>query len=188
MVSRGFTLIELLVVITIIAILSTVGVVAFTGVQSSARDSKRKQDLRAISQALELYKQTTGRYPCTSGWVNSSSTSEFWLTDTGCGGTPVPFDSKYIKNMPSDPIKPNEGNGWTSGNRAYSYYSATYDTCYQAGRNYVLTTQLENANDQESFGSLIAANRPPKLPCKDGSILTLQSSSYIPSTFVLTSP
>jgi len=50
---NGFTLVELLVVITIIAILSMVGIVAFTDAQKNARDGKRKADMNAVAKALE---------------------------------------------------------------------------------------------------------------------------------------
>lgn len=52
--SRGFTLIELLVAISILAILSTVGIVIFKGVTSTARDTKRKGDVEAIAKAYEV--------------------------------------------------------------------------------------------------------------------------------------
>jgi len=78
---KGFTLIELLVVISIIAILSSVGMVVFSGVQKQARITKRVQDLKAIQTALEIYFQTNKIYPSTGGswrsecpsWVGASS-------------------------------------------------------------------------------------------------------------------
>lgn len=52
---QGFTLVELLVVISIIAILSTIGIVIFTGVTGRARDSKRIQDIDSIANAMEAH-------------------------------------------------------------------------------------------------------------------------------------
>lgn len=52
---KGFTLVELLVVISIIAILSTIGIVVFTGVTGRARDSKRIQDIDSIANAMEAH-------------------------------------------------------------------------------------------------------------------------------------
>jgi prepilin-type N-terminal cleavage/methylation domain-containing protein len=51
----GFTLIELLVVIAIIGILSAIGLTAFSGAQSKARDAKRVSDLRAIAGNIIIW-------------------------------------------------------------------------------------------------------------------------------------
>lgn len=56
--SRGFTLIELLVVITIIGILSVIGMTLYGSAQNSARDGVRQQDMTAIARALEVNKGT----------------------------------------------------------------------------------------------------------------------------------
>ncbi|MBI2593429.1 prepilin-type N-terminal cleavage/methylation domain-containing protein [Candidatus Daviesbacteria bacterium] len=53
---KGFTLVELLVVITIIAILSVIGVVVYQGQVKNARDSARKTDIDAIANAMEANK------------------------------------------------------------------------------------------------------------------------------------
>ena len=53
---QGFTLIELLVVIAIIGLLSTLAVVSLNGARSKARDARRVSDLKAVSSALELYR------------------------------------------------------------------------------------------------------------------------------------
>lgn len=67
--NKGFSLVELLVVITIIAILSVVAYTAVGGQTLSARNSKRKQDLTAIQNALELYAiEHNNKYPATATW------------------------------------------------------------------------------------------------------------------------
>lgn len=53
---EGFTLIELLVVVAIIGILSVVGIVVFSGVQRNARDARRREDINALANAIEVKK------------------------------------------------------------------------------------------------------------------------------------
>lgn len=52
---KGFTLIELLVVVSIIAILSAVGLATFNTAQMKARDARRKADVEALANAQETF-------------------------------------------------------------------------------------------------------------------------------------
>jgi prepilin-type N-terminal cleavage/methylation domain-containing protein len=62
----GFTLIELIVSVTIIALLTVVAMVSYTGTNRKARDSRRMADVEKIRMALELYRQGMGStYPST---------------------------------------------------------------------------------------------------------------------------
>jgi len=65
--ARGFTLVELLVVITIIAILSVVGITVFTGTQKAARDSARKADIDSIANAMEVHFNQSAASGCVGG-------------------------------------------------------------------------------------------------------------------------
>lgn len=84
---EGFTLIELMVAITIVAILSIMGLVAFSTVQKSARDTKRRGDIDAIATALEANK------PPTSSLYTALAGSQF-----SGGGIPTdPLNHKYCE-------------------------------------------------------------------------------------------
>lgn len=59
----GFTLVELLVVITIIGILSAIGMASFSNVQNKAKDAKRRADVDSVVKAFEgKYDETTFSY------------------------------------------------------------------------------------------------------------------------------
>lgn len=96
--SKGFTLVELMVVITIIAILSIVGVTVYSSVQTKAQDSKRIQDIDAIASAMEVNfgKTNAGKYDTYVGqvtWFASGvpadplgTANPYDLTDAAGGG------------------------------------------------------------------------------------------------------
>ena len=94
---NGFTLIELIVTVTIIAVLTVVGVVSYSGTSKKARDNRRMADLEKIRIALELYRQNVG----TSYPAGLSS-----------------LVSGYIQVLPTDPK--------TKANYSYTHSGYTY--------------------------------------------------------------
>ncbi|MCL4366056.1 type II secretion system GspH family protein [Patescibacteria group bacterium] len=60
--SKGFTLIELLVVIAIIAVLAVMGMAVFSGLTGRGNDDRRRADLKAISDALEVKRGNATAY------------------------------------------------------------------------------------------------------------------------------
>ncbi len=69
---QGFTLIELMVVVVILAILAAIAVPKLMDRPDEARLVKAKQDIGAISSALQLYKLDNYRYP------NTDQASKRW--------------------------------------------------------------------------------------------------------------
>lgn len=183
---RGFTLIELMIAISIIAILSSVGLVTYSSARMIARDSKRKQDLKAISQALELFYTEYKRYPCSgTNWTTSNAAS--WLSDSNagsCGGSGVNISPNYISAMPKDPSGINNPSPWAQP--GYGYLST--DTAFNAftgcakGTYYILITQLENPNDPERLG-----NKPGQVHPFCNTSLS-QAAAYNLNSFVITVP
>ena len=93
--SFGFTLIELLVVIAVIGILVTVASIAYGNAQQKARDSQRKEELKALKAALLMYYQDHDVYPDPGADMMSDSTEGVnWIPGL------VP---DYIKSLPKDP-------------------------------------------------------------------------------------
>lgn len=66
--NKGFTLVELLVVITIIALLTTMGLVVYQNTSRRGRDGRRQTDLEQVRTALELYRSDNGQYPTDTNW------------------------------------------------------------------------------------------------------------------------
>ncbi len=96
--SRGFTLIEIMVVVVIMAILAALIVPRVMSRPDEARVVAAQQDIRAIVQALKLYRLDTGRYP----------TTEQGLAALLARPTlePIPQNWKaggYLERLPKDP-------------------------------------------------------------------------------------
>lgn len=93
---NGFTIVELLIVVVVIAILATITIIAYTGIQTRARDSSRDAAAKNIRNALEMYKTDNNEmYPNGCGVINNGCNS------SGLASLLVP---KYISSLPSDPL------------------------------------------------------------------------------------
>lgn len=141
----GFTLIELLIVISILAIISTVVVVAINPVEmlASARDSNRLSDLTNLNKTLQIAEvqggisfgnsntvyvsipdsslncSNLGLPTLPSGWFYACRNSADYKKVDGNGWIPVNFSSIYsgspLSILPVDPINA------TSSNLYYTY-------------------------------------------------------------------
>ena len=127
--SKGLSLIELLVVISVVSILTTVGVAMFRTAQAKGRDSIRKTNLQHLSLALEGYLQKYGSYV---GSVSRGGTSLDCTTDTGNFYSAI---APYITGIvPTDPL---------DQTKQYCYLSINN------GSSYRLFAKLENCQDSE---------------------------------------
>lgn len=91
---QGFTLVELLVVVSIIAILSVIGITVFTNTQKGARDAKRKGDIESISKALEThYNDTTCGATNTNPYCPVTGT---WFSGGLIPTNPGPGGADYV--------------------------------------------------------------------------------------------
>lgn len=57
----GFTIVELLIVIVVIAILAAISIVAYNGVQQSAKVAKANSDLAALNKAIQTARVATNK-------------------------------------------------------------------------------------------------------------------------------
>ncbi len=121
---KAFTLIELLVVIAIIGILATISVLALNNARAKSRDAKRIADVKQMQTALELYFNDMNRYPLTSEFTGSISSTSTYGTTT------------YMANIPTAPT-PSDGSCSNSDN-SFAYTSAdgsSYTLSFCVGGN-----------------------------------------------------
>lgn len=65
--TAGFTIVELLIVIVVIAILAAISVVAYTGMQTRAENTKTISGVSQYVKLLSAYKAINGDYPTHAG-------------------------------------------------------------------------------------------------------------------------
>jgi len=130
---KGFTLVELLIVISILGVLTTIGLVSFASAQMRGRDSQRKSDLKQISTSLELYFSDHQAYPTsTSGKINACPST----TATSCNWGSGEFTdgaTTYFRTLPRDPTNSN------------SYYYRIVDT--GVNQKFQIFAHIENTQD-----------------------------------------
>lgn len=142
---KAFTLIELLIVISIIGTLAALLLPNLNASRERARDTARKNDIKQIQKALELYRQdqTNSSFPTTAVMTTLlSQKGECWhapdpanggnMVDATCGSLVV-----YMNSIPVDPL--------TSGSTIIPYvYSRA-----ASGTDYTLYACLENKADPD---------------------------------------
>lgn len=145
--SNGFTLIELLIVISIIALLSAAGLVAYGNFMKNSRDARRQSDLKIIQSALEDYHSDLIFYPTDDINTILSSGGSF-TSNTGLGSHTPPAPLKtYLNAMPKDPL--------TSTTTPYCYVTtANCDNSNSTDKRcatYTLYAKLENPPSGSTF-------------------------------------
>ncbi len=101
--NSGFTLLEVLVSATIIAVLTSIGLVSFSSVNKRSRDVKRKSDLEQVRSALEMYRSD-----------NTTAPGEYPSAGAGSFTNATSLDSSLVTNsyMPVIPADPDDDYGY----------------------------------------------------------------------------
>ena len=142
---QGFTIVELLIVIVVIAILATITIVSYTGVQDRANDVRRQSDVNTITKTLEMYRISNGVYPTDiiapvsplpySGW-------EFSLQDNFLSAL---RDIAGV-STPVDPV-----NNTIRYYRYHLYNAGEFGCDASKGKFYVLQVINENNKDPNAW-------------------------------------
>ncbi len=95
---RGFTLVEIMVVVVILSILAAIVMPKIMTRPDQAREAKVKQDIRALSSALDLYRLDNYVYPSTDEGLESLVVRPGSLPDGAKWK-----EGGYVKRLPKDP-------------------------------------------------------------------------------------
>ena len=134
--NNGFTLIELILVMALIAILSVVGIGAYTQATLKSRDTERKSDLNQVVKALESFNNDIGRYPKVNNGVMTCPSAD--KTEVACPKSIYAYigteRAMYMGAVPIDP----------DSTRKYVYIPNADQT------SYALYAALENPEDKDA--------------------------------------
>jgi general secretion pathway protein G len=98
MKQRGFTLIEILVVVMILGLLISLAAPRIIGRTDDARVTKSMADIKAIEEALALYKLDSSRYPTTEQGLLAL------VEEPSSGDKPRRWrEDGYLERVPLDP-------------------------------------------------------------------------------------
>lgn len=100
-IQEGFTIVELVIVIVVIAILASISIVAYNGIQERARDSVRASDANSIMEALMVHLAFNGEFP----QETATSGVGGYEASTDAEGTFMEYlEGDYFSKVPVDPI------------------------------------------------------------------------------------
>lgn len=165
---RGFTIVELLIVIVVIAILAAISIVAYTGIQTKARDAQRLQDVKTITKALELYYVDNGVFPntdCALTCPSPKKINNHWAT-TSDGSWSVLQQAlvpRYISELPQDPRASTTTQPAIYGGFNYDYIRLTTPgVCgtTSAGQTFLLAYRLESQAQKREFSGNCPTTQP----------------------------
>ena len=125
----GFTLIELVIVMAIIATLTALATFNFSQARVRARDVQRKNELKAIQNALELYK------------------SDKMPQEYPAGDLTAALITTYMPKLPVDPKVKADAVSWDD----YTY-------TWVDNLHYTLTACLENTSDPDKTATTCGAS------------------------------
>ncbi len=121
---KGFSLIELLVVISIIALLSSIVLVALNSSRQKARDAKRVSDMNQLAKAFELFFNDKHSYPTTPPAISANTWGVLHGSFSGCtsaGCINYILPAYIISKVPEAPLPPDG----TCGQHGYAVGTPT---------------------------------------------------------------
>ena len=107
--NKGFTLIELLIVISVIAILISIALPRFKGMQDEGNISKAKGELRTLQTAVESY------------YIHNNQVYPAALSDL------ITATPRIVDTVPKDPFDPTNDYVYVRGGTNNKYYIINSD-------------------------------------------------------------
>ena len=135
--NKGFTISELLIAVSLVALFSSIVIIAIDSAGKKSRDVVRKSDLKQLERALELHYDAYGSYTQPETRVDDTSSSctdsegrGIWCADSDLN---ILVTDDFIPALPTDPV--NAGGlrytyePWNTGQGGYTRAGQAYDLC-----------------------------------------------------------
>lgn len=137
---QGFSVIEMLIVIVVIAILATLVIISWTGIQQKARVAVAQDDMHAVAQSAEVFRVTYDRAPITASDFSAilQQARVYDSTRTPAKSYAICADANGYAFVAWNPVV----QGYKNGDLLYLYASSSGQQIYQ------LTNSSLSANDQ----------------------------------------
>ena len=146
----GFTIVELLIVIVVIAILASISVVAYAGIQTRAQASAIAADLKAAEKALNAYRISSG---ADGWWIDNDAL----LTGTGNPSIQSIMNARAEFRNYLDKVPTKDGLG-TSSNWFYDNDNDSFAGCGDTvtkGANIMIGGATLNTSLMEAIDTVI---------------------------------
>ena len=143
---RGFTIVELLMVIVVVAILASVTIVAYRGVQARARDSVKISTVNKLTKALEMYYLDNGRYPGLQDGSGVEGACGSLTDNWGWCDRMKALTDALAPYLTTDPVSLSS---FTTGTTYYYYYNSSGNDNFM---HYGLMAYLEGTDGQNDGG------------------------------------
>jgi prepilin-type N-terminal cleavage/methylation domain-containing protein len=123
---NGFTIVELLIVIVVIAILATISLVVYNGVQKRAKNSQIQAAVVSYAKSLKLYAvdngalpniaQSGGSYACLGNYSDGICANASINVNPTFDNLLVPYrGNSNHPELPAEYMYTNNGNNWWRG-------------------------------------------------------------------------
>lgn len=177
---KGFTIVELLIVIIVIAILATLVITAYNGIQQKAKNTQRIATVKEYIKILTIYAAQYGSYPITSNqWVclgegYTGSCFNDGTNDRAYENSTANTELKKISpNLPKPDmtqITLSGGVGWSVGAGFSNYSAMTVDGISKPNR---IWFELKGRDQDCDVGNII---KPA--PYNSASVSTTRNTAY----------
>ncbi len=166
---KGFTIIELLIAVGVIAILVGIVIISYNGIQNSARNAQRLDDIKHVADLLDIYYTKNGNYPITTNQPQANWKSVDVRTDDNCtNGT---SQGDWIPDMTEILPQSNQAGAVGADNEKGCYLYASNGTEFVLSAwNMISPAQTSNLYRRQGFREFQTSSSTQFYTCNSNTV------------------